>query len=440
MVEGKDLTSLFRGTAMSWFEPQRNAALMRWQERGLPSRQSEEWMYTSVTSLAESSWVRSKSESASPEFVKAARLKTTAVAEMVFVNGQFVPALSKVSELNGLYVGSLTDVLKNKNEPVLSALKNAEKTFASETHLGKETAFASINSTLFSDAVVIHAAANTRSADPIILTFIHTSVEGSELPLALPRVFALFDRMSEVAVIENHIGEENAHYFSNGVTDGYLADGANVTYAKLQREGNQGSHIATTRFTLARDAKLESLQISFGAKLSRQDLKIVLGAAGAEAVVDGLYIQNGKQHVDNHTSIEHIVADTRSEQLYKGILDGESRAVFNGRVFIAQDAQRSNSSQLNNNLLLSKRAEVDTKPELEIFADDVKAGHGATIGRLDPEHLFYLRSRAISSADAVAMLAFGFANDLVLRRTNERVREALSAPVANAVKSFKVNL
>jgi Fe-S cluster assembly protein SufD len=166
----------------------------------------------------------------------------------------------------------------------------------------------------------------------------------------------------------------------------------------------------------------------------------VLAAPGAEAVVDGLYIENGKQHVDNHTNIEHFVADTRSEQLYKGILDGESRAVFNGRVFIAQDAQRSNSSQLNNNLLLSKRAEVDTKPELEIFADDVKAGHGATIGRLDPEHLFYLRSRAISSDDAVAMLALGFANDLVLRRTNEYVREALSLPVMNAVKGFKVKV
>ena len=439
ILDGADQISPAQGLPIAWLKSERSKARETWEQTGFPSRQNEAWKYTSVSSLTEVDWALAKplSSSEAEATYRKSRLPVKVSGELVFVNGEFVPQLSTLSSTQGLFIGSLRSVLESGNTAVQSALENAGKVFADPAHKGVETSFASLNASLFSDAAVIVASANTVVKAPVVLSFIHSG-KGNELSVSQPRVFAVFGKHSEVTVIENHVGAES--YFSNNVTDGYLADEAKVTYVRVQNESTKASHIGSTRFTVSRSARLESLQLSLGAALSRQDLKIRLTAPGAEAVVDGLYIVREKQHVDNHTAIEHIVGDTQSEQLYKGILDDESRAVFNGRIFIAQDAQKSNSSQLNNNLVLSKKAEIDTKPELEIFADDVKAGHGATIGRLDPEHLFYLKSRAISESQAVSMLALGFANDLVLRRTNPLVQEALKPLIVAAVGAVKVGV
>lgn len=430
-----------QSSPLSWFAAERVSAREQWEKFGLPSRKDESWKYTSVNSISDSQLQAAvPPQSAQVEALfKKSRLGGESSSEIVFVNGVYQPSLSKLAK-DGAIVLPLSEALKSKDAGLLKSLVDAKAVFGSEAHKGKESSFVALNSSLVTEPVVLFVPANQQIKAPIVVTYIQSGVAGDMLSTVHARVFAIFGRMSSASVIENFVSDDLERTFTNVVTDAWIQDAAQVTYVRLQNEGAKASHIGATRFTLARDAKLESLQLSIGAQLSRQDLKIRLAQAGADAQVDGLYLVRGKQHVDNHTAIEHEVADTLSAQLYKGILDDESRAVFNGRIFIAQDAQRSNSSQLNNNLLLSRKAEVDTKPELEIFADDVKAGHGATIGRLDPEHLFYLQSRAISHDTAVSMLALGFANDVVLRRSNKALQDALTPVIAQAVRGLKTGV
>lgn len=435
------------GTPLAWLERERELAVEQWSVNGFPTRNDEAWKYTSVKEIAEAEIQDAMGADARTladleDLRVRTRLEGEPAAELVFVNGRFIPKWSRVSEQSGLHVLSLTAALRAESPAVRSALTGLRETFGSIAHKGIETSFAALNTSLFRDGAVLVVEDSVQVEAPVVLTFIHTGPEagGGKMTAAFPRVLAHFGRRSVVNVIENHVGQEGAAYLASSVSDLYLGDSARVGYVRLQREGLEGFHIGATRSFQARDSRLESLQISLGAKLSRQDLKVRLAAPGAEAFVDGLYVVRDRQHVDNHTAIEHAVGDTTSEQLYKGILDDESRAVFNGRIWIAKDAQRSNSSQLNNNLVLSMKAEVDTKPELEIFADDVKAGHGATVGRLDPEHLFYLKSRAITENDAIMMLAEGFAQDVVLRRTSNALRLALQLPVREAVRRLKASL
>ena len=204
-----------------------------------------------------------------------------------------------------------------------------------------------------------------------------------------------------------------------------IAKGSRVSHARFNLTQASGVQLGYTQIAQARDSFCETYQFSLSGRISREDLEIRLNESGAEVVLDGLYMTDGVRHVDHSTSVEHAAPHTTSSQLYKGILNDESRAVFNGRVRIHRDAQQVNASQLNNNLLLNKRAEVDTKPELEIDADDVKASHGATIGQIDPEHVFYLRARAIPEKEALQMIANGFAQDVAFRIRNTEIRKGL---------------
>ncbi len=434
------------GTPLAWLEREREAALADWSARELPTRKDEAWKYTSLRDVAESEILDAAGADARTlSALEAAGLRprssgSRTAANLVFVNGRFVPQWSVFPETPGVHVLPLSAALRAEGAPVRSALTGLREIFASAAHKGAETPFAAMNASLFRDAALIVAEGSVELEAPVFLNFIHTGAfPGSgRLTASFPRVIVLAGARSSLRVIESHGGADGAGYLTAGVTDLHLGEGARLSHVRMQREGDESFHFGTTRSWQSRGSRLESLQISLGAKLSRQDLKVRLAEAGAEATVDGLYLTRGRQHADHHTAIEHAVGDTTSSQLYKGILGGESRAVFNGRVWIAKDAQRSSSSQLNNNLLLSPRAEVDTKPELEIFADDVKAGHGATIGRLDPEHLFYFKSRAIPEQMAVAMLAEGFAQDVVTRLSSEALREALLPPVRAAVRGLKV--
>lgn len=441
--------SSFAGSVFAYLDGERRRADESWIQTGLPTRQNEAWKYTSVAAITGSAIMDGHGRSdakllAQLEPIRAKwQLAVQPHLELVFVNGTLVRQWSQLTAVPGVSILSLNEALASRDAGLTSALQEAAAVFAKPEHHSKESPFAALNTSLLRDATVMHIAAGTVVSRPIILTYITTgaedkSVSDNVLACAQPRMFASFGRLSEAVVIENHVGIDGQAYLSNSVTDIYLAAGARVSYGHMQRESHEAFHISSTRAWLERDSRLESLQVSLGAKLARQDLKVRLAASGAEALLDGLYLAHGTQHVDNHTSLEHAVGDTRSEQVYKGILDDEARAVFNGRVWIAPDAQRSNSSQLNNNLLLSVKAEVDTKPELEIYADDVKASHGATVGRLDDEALFYLRSRAIETNEAVKMLAQGFAQDVVIRCAREDFRQAMGAPLPAAVSAMKV--
>jgi Fe-S cluster assembly protein SufD len=355
-------------------------------------------------------------------------------AELVFVNGRYSARLSRVAKARGVSVEVLSqlydDCVENgwnheRRERLAGFRQHLESSDAD-----RETVFAGINTSLMQDAVLIHFDRNAAIRKPVVITHIVNSIAGNlekSLPVVTPRVFASLDKRAEAVILERYLAQGTGRFLTNSVTDLRIGEGAKLSYARLQNESTakDSLHVATTRVRQGRDSSSELFQFSLGAATSRQDLHVSLEGEGAEAVVDGLYMVQGEQHVDNHTVIEHVVGNTRSEQLYKGILSDHSRAVFNGKIHIHQNAQKANSAQLNNNLVLSPRAEVDTKPELEIYADDVKASHGATIGRLDPDHVFYLETRAIPRNEAIKLLARGFALDVVYHMKAQSLRDAL---------------
>jgi Fe-S cluster assembly protein SufD len=424
----------------------RERDFQRWQTAGLPTRKVERWKYTNVSSLAQSPIVLPAAdlETLPPRSTFPRLGATEAAAEIVFFNGQYVPNWSRFPEDSGVSVVVLTELFDEcVNDGWTKERLERFQTFREHVETSdadRETIFAAMNTSFLQDGVLIYVKPNTVLEKPIVVSYFSDSTAAGEknLELISPRVFAHLDRGAQAGLVEVYAGRDDHRYFANAVSDIRLEQGARLSYSKVQLEGNEGAHIGTTRVHQKRDSFSECFQFSLGAKLSRQDLHISLEGEGAEAFLDGLYMVRGKQHVDNFTSVEHVVPHTTSEQVYKGILDGESRAVFNGHVHIHKDAQKSLAAQLNNNLLLSLKAEADTKPELEIYADDVKAAHGATIGQIDPEHVFYLQARAIPRAEAVRMLARGFAQDIVFRIRNEKIRSMIRDVVDQRFDSMQL--
>jgi Fe-S cluster assembly protein SufD len=426
------------GGELAWLRKARDRDAARWQSEGLPTRRQEKWHYTSVAPIAESriTLLPSLAHGNLPSREVFSVPKIDSAIEIVFLNGHYVPEWSSHEALSGVSVVVLSELFEEcVNDGWTAERKQRFAAFrehVESSDADRETVFAAMNTSFMQDGVLVHLKSGVHLEKPVVITYLTDSPVSPgavELPMITPRVFVHLDRRAEAGLIEVYAGREGGRYFSNAVSDVRLEEGARLSYCKVQSEATGGVHIGTTRVHQKRDSYCENFQFSFGAGLSRQDLHVGLEGEGAETVLDGLYMVGGKQHVDNHTSIEHVVGHTTSEQLYKGILDGDARAVFNGHVRIHQDAQKSNSSQLNNNLLLSPRAEADTKPELEIYADDVKAAHGATIGRIDPEHIFYLQARAVPKDEAVRILSRGFAQDVVFRIKNERIRTRVGAVV-----------
>lgn len=427
------------GGELAWLRQARDRDAKIWRSSGLPTRRDENWKYVSLASMQDATILFSKEFSLAqlPPREQFASLPVENAVEIVFMNGHFLRSWSKMPAQSGLQIEALSEILEECVEKGWSA-ERLQK-FAAFQHQvenadgDRETVFSAMNTSFMPDALLISVAPHIAVTDPIVI-YHFTSSDGAtandkpldkSLEMAAPRIFVEVKEKAELALMEFFSGDAAHPYLNTSVSDIRVAHGARLSYCNVQLEGSEAYHIATTRIHQAKDSWVETQQLSFGGKLSRHDLHLSLEGEGAEARVDGLYLTDGQQVVDNHTSIDHLVPNTMSRQLYKGILAGQSRAVFNGRVKIAKDAQKSNSSQLNNNLMLSSKAEVDTKPELAIFADDVKAAHGATIGQMDPEHLFYLQSRAIGKDQAMLILARGFALEVVYRIQNNEMREQL---------------
>ena len=249
-----------------------------------------------------------------------------------------------------------------------------------------------------------------------------TTVDKDDV-MTLPRSLIIVGESAQAEILESHISTAAHFYFSNALTDILVNQNANLKYYKAQSEGPKAYHIGTTRVLQGQGSQFESFSFSIGAKLTRNNLNIFLNGEGSSAVLNGLYAVSDSQHVDNHTSVDHRPPRCVSNQLYKGILDGSATAAFNGKIFVRRIAQQTNSYQLNKNLLLGKGCQVNTKPQLEIFADDVRCTHGATIGQLNEEELFYLESRAIPKNLAVKMLARGFVDDILSKLTNVEIHK-----------------
>ncbi|HVK62647.1 MAG TPA: Fe-S cluster assembly protein SufD, partial [Bdellovibrionales bacterium] len=404
----------------------RDLAAGVWRARGIPTRRDERWKYTDLSTLRQSIWAAAdpldaESLPSKSDFKWYSGEKS---AEITLVNGRFVPSWSN-TEVSGVRVMSAADLASNNAKDLPQLSQVLEKVIDTSS----DDVFEALNTSFMNDVVIIEVAAGTVLKSPIIInTFAKTTDSLSEIAVVSPRIVLRIGTRAEASVVENASG--NGRYFSMGMTDILVSASARLTHVRLNRENENSIHIGSTQISQLRDSRCETFQFTLGGALSRENLAIRLSETGAEAVLDGLYLADGKHHVDHFTSVDHIAPHTTSAQLYKGILNGEARAVFNGRVHIHRDAQKSNAAQMNNNLLLSSKAEVDTKPELEIDADDVKASHGATIGQIDPEHVFYLRARAVPKEQAVRMLSHGFAADVAFRIGNESVRKTVGEIVS----------
>lgn len=374
----------------------------------LPSKKDEAWKYTNPRPFLEAAWGSVAENQFKVDLSKVPFAKMYSQALLVFVDGKFRDDLSNVK--SGLKVSKL---------PVDSSK-------ASEF-------FEQMNSEILSEGMEVELEAKEATA-PFVFLFVATKA-GNEFA-ANYRMNIKVPANAKASIVEAHFSEVDAT--SQIISKVAIDKNASLTYVKVQTEGSAQS-LSTNCFRLERDSRLESTQITLGGKLIRNNLFVEFNAQGAEAIVDGLYLACGDEHIDNRTMIDHVVGNTTSTQLYKGVLDDESRAVFTGGVKIRKDAQHANSSQLNNNLMLSQKAEIDTKPELEIEADDVKAAHGATIGQINPDHIFYLQSRALSKKQAVEILASGFALDIVDRISDHEIRNEVAQLVKHKFSKFKVS-
>lgn len=299
-----------------------------------------------------------------------------------------------------------------------------------ETHLGryadyKSNPFVALNTAHFEDGAFLHIPDNTVIEKPIWIDY-----KAANDRTTHPRNLIIVGKGSQVQIVERYTG--TGRYFTNAVTEIIVGENAAVEHVKLQEEGSEAFHVSTIQAKQARNSNFKSHNICLGGLLVRNDVNDVL-STGSEGTVNGLYLLNGRQHVDNHTAIDHAEPHANSHELYKGILDGSSTAVFNGKIFVRKDAQKTDAKQTNRNLVLSENATINTKPELQILADDVRCTHGATVGQLDEEALFYLRARGVNKADARNLLVYAFARDVIDRIGVAEVRSYLETALFEAL-------
>jgi Fe-S cluster assembly protein SufD len=406
----------------------RRGALERFLALGFPTPRLEDWRFTNVAPIAEAVFTlapngASPAPNGASEIGVRLGLGGDAAAELVFTNGGNVPALAHApGATRGLVVGDLGAVLAG-----------GEGRDLLETHLGRHAAydteaFAALNTAFLRDGALVHAAAGVGVDRPVSLVFV--AVPGAA-PVSLhPRVLVVAEAGSRVCVVESYGASADGPYFTNAVTEIVAGPGAVVEHVRVQSESEVAFHVSTVAAVAARDARVTLHSVSLGGSLVRNDVCARLEGDGAGCALNGLYLACGRQHVDNHTVIDHARPHTSSEERYKGVLGGRAHGVFSGRIVVRPDAQKIVARQTNRNVLLSEDAVVNTKPQLEINADDVRCFHGATVGMLDEDALFYLCSRGLDRPTAEQMLIRGFVGDLVAAIGVPRVRERLHGRLA----------
>jgi Fe-S cluster assembly protein SufD len=411
----------------TWLAGIRRSAIERFQSLGFPTRRDEDWHFTSAAPIAEEEFtpMRGPADASAALDVRAADLEPFLFdrhdwPRLVFVNGQLAPDLG-VSEgvPRGVHLSSLADAIATDAVGVhdhLTAIAGIER-----------NAFAALNTALFTDGVFIHVGAGVSMDRPVHVLYVSTPEAAKGV--SYPRALVVLGAHASLTLVETYVAVGEATYFTNSVCESSLGGGAQLTHIRVQRESDRSFHVGLAQAHQARDSRLASFSFATGAALSRANIYTSLAGAGAEVTLDGLYLVDGTQHVDHQTRIEHIAPHCASHEVYKGILDGAAHGVFNGKVYVHPEAQKTDGKQTNNNLLLSPDAQVDTKPQLEIFADDVKCTHGATVGRLDEVALFYLKSRGLPADQARMLLTYAFAADVLQRIADPAIRETLQRVV-----------
>ena len=424
----RELLARTEGTEPAWLTKRREKAFEFFERAGFPTVHEEEWKYTNVSPIARANFRPTIEPAVLPinGNAKTVLVPEARNSELVFVNGILQRELSASNLPDGVVVSGLAEALERKDVEALAR----EIIESREDNNG----FAALNTALFFTGAFILIPRGVEIEKPIHLAFISQASNG-EAPASFPRVLVLAEENSSATILESYVGIGTGAYFTNSVIDIVAKPGARLQHYKVQRESNAAFHIANTSANISGIARYDTTSINLGAQLSRHDIDVRFSEEGGECAVDGLYMIGAEQHSDTHSVIDHSSAHCTSRQLYKGILDGESHAVFNGKVFVRHGAQQTDAQQTNKNLLLSKEARIDTKPQLEIFADDVKCAHGAAVGQLNEDEVFYLESRGINPALARNMLTYGFAEEVIDKIKIQSIKNQLDKLVLSQLHS-----
>ncbi len=406
------------GTRAPWLLGLRQAGLEGFQRVGFPTSKDEDWRFNDLAPLTSREFRLAAPDVSglTPEQVAPFLFAIPGVRTLVFINGRYAPGLSATGELPaGVAVRNLAGAL------------GAEATTV-EKHLGRYAGpaaggFTALNTAFVRDGLYVHVAAGVDAGAPIHVVFV--SDGRAEGAVTYPRNLLVLEPGAQAAVLESYVGLGEETYFTNAVTEAVIGDGARLEHTKIQRESHQAFHVGTTHLQHGRDSRGVSFSVSFGAALCRNNLDVVLDGPGIEAEMLGLYTGRGRQEVDNHTSLLHAHPNCSTREVYKGILDGRAHGVFNGKIYVTPIAQKTDAKQTNRALLLSDHARIDTKPQLEIFADDVKCTHGATVGALDQTAAFYLKSRGIGGVLGRKILTYAFAAEVLEEIPYDSVRAGL---------------
>ncbi len=406
----------------AWLNRLRAEALERANALAVPTTRDEDWRFTDLSPLYKTAFQPAAEPGELPRGAIEELFVPEAGDRLVYVDGHYVPELSLTGE-SGLTVSTVADSVRGApgvTEAHMAQLVSFE-----------QDPFAAVNTAYLQHGAVIAARRNYRAERPVQLLFVSTQAARA----SYPRVLVVAERGAELTFIEDHVSLVADAYFVNGVTEIAVGENASVRHVRVQRESDKAFHIATCGVSLARDARYAAQSASFGGRISRLNHNVHQVGEGADCALDGLALVAGRQLADTHSSIDHAVPNGRSRQLHKCIVDGAAHAVFNGRIVVRRGAQRTDSAQSSRNLLLTGKAHVDTKPQLEILADDVKCAHGATVGQLDPDHVFYLRSRGLDEAAARSLLTYAFAAEIVDRIPVESLRARLEELVTRRTQA-----
>src|SRR5467141_3729871 len=402
----------------AWLKDLREGGIARFGDLGFPNMKQEAWRFTSVAPIAEGSFELAKPPARIPQLEDIRPfLLFEAGYRLVFVDGFFQPSLSTPFFDD---VQSLAHVVTHRQDLV-------------RQHLGQYAAtqdrpFSALNTAFVSDGAFVHVPSKATIAEPSQLLFLST---GGKPVVTHPRNLVVLEREARASIVETYasLSPGGGAYWTNSVTEVVVGDAARVDYHRVQRESPSAYHVATTQTHQGRDSTVNVHTVAFGAALARHDIGAVMAGPGGTLILNGLYLLAGQQHADHHTTIDHAVDHCQSHEYFNGVLDDKSRGVFTGRIIVRPGAQKTDSKQTNNNLLLSPDAHADSQPQLEIYADDVKCTHGSTVGPLDPPALFYLRSRGVSEHEARRLLTYGFAAEILGRMEVAPLRAQLDSIV-----------
>ncbi|HKR29705.1 MAG TPA: Fe-S cluster assembly protein SufD [Terriglobales bacterium] len=429
-----DFEKVAVGHDQPWLCNLRADAFARFCQVGLPTTRDEDWRFTNISAIAQTQFRLSNirvDEIAGLHFQKqdlAFDSLRSSQTVMIFANGRLVPQLSRIDELpKGVIINGLAREVAAKSSQV-------------ENHLGRylniqRDAFSALNTAFAEDGAFVHVSRGTVVEQPIYLLFISTATDSTATDAPMmnhPRNLFVVEEEAQVAIVEDYVSlGDTAGSLCNTATELIAKDGAIVSHYMIEREHRQSFNISTLRIEQGRNANVASHSVLLGGGIVRNNVHPVLAGEGSECLINGLFVGNAKQHLDNYMLVEHAQPHCSSRQFYNGILDDSAHGVFHGRIIVHKDAQKTDAKQTNRNLLLSDSAQIDTKPQLEIYADDVKCTHGATIGQIEENALFYLRSRGIDEASARKLLLMAFANECLDRMREDSVRNGIEKLLSN---------